>query len=117
VPLPATLGAEGVTAAYANTDRAGLYRIALPGRETAEAFAVNPAPAEGDLAALDERQVRAALGIGDAARLSFARGGDDIAAAVRRARRGTEIWRTLVLAALPLLFLESLLAQRWGRRG
>lgn len=115
--LRTTLGAEGVTAAFTNTERAGLYRLALPGQGTAEAFAVNVPAGEGDLAALDERQVRTALGVSGPSRLSFARGGEDIAAAVRQARRGTEIWRTLVLAALPLLFLESLLAQRWGRRG
>jgi hypothetical protein len=35
----------------------------------------------------------------------------------RTARRGVEAWRVPVLLALFLLFLEALLARRFGRRG
>ncbi len=91
-----------------------MYRVGLAGRRVADAFAVNLPAGESDLDGLPDRQVQAALGT---TRLQFARGTDDLSAVVRRARRGTELWRTLVLAVLPLLFLESLLAQRFGRAG
>jgi hypothetical protein len=109
-----TLGAEGVVFSYAATERAGLYRIGLSGEDLAEAFAVNLPPGESDLASAQERQVRAAVG---EVPVQFARGTDDLTTVVSRSRRGIEIWRALVYAALGLLFLEALLAQRFGRRG
>jgi hypothetical protein len=38
-------------------------------------------------------------------------------ASVARARYGAEIWRPLVWLVIPLLLLETHLAQRFGRRG
>lgn len=111
---PSALGAEGVTVRYGHTDTVGLYRIGLAGRPAGDAFAINLPPGESDLAVASERQTKAALG---PTPVRFVRGTDDLLAAVRQSRRGTEIWRTLVLAVLPLLFLEGLLAQRWGRAG
>jgi len=118
------LSAEGVLFTYADTAQAGHYRIEV-GANTIEnqkskienpmdVFAVNLPSGESDLAAADTREIQAALG---SAPIQFARGTDDLLAVVRTARRGTEVWRTLVLIVLPLLFLEALLAQRFGRRG
>jgi hypothetical protein len=117
-----TLGAEGVTFSYANTPRAGIYRIELGTIEnrkskienSQDAFAVNLPAGESNLASVSDRQTQAALG---PVRVQFARGTDDLQTVVRASRRGVEIWRNLVLSVLPLLFLEALLAQRFGRRG
>ena len=49
--------------------------------------------------------------------MQFPLAGDKLENIVTRSRKGTEVWRTLVLLALPLLFLEGFLAQRFGRRG
>jgi hypothetical protein len=109
-----TLGAEGVLFRSEATDRAGLYRLSMAGRPNAGAFAVNLPETESDLAALRPEEIRKTVGPGT---LLFSRGTDDILSVVRQARKGTELWRNLIMAILPLLFLEAVLAQRWGRRG
>lgn len=108
------LGADGVTLTYPETTQAGLYRLGFSGNEVADAFAVQLPSNEANLLSLDDAQVQAAVGAG---KLQFARGGQDIVSTIQRTRRGTEIWRTLVLLVVPLLFLESFLAMRFGRRG
>jgi hypothetical protein len=109
-----TLGSEGVVFNYSGTDRAGLYQIGLSGRDKVDAFAINLLPGESDLSTLKAAQIQAATGPTNA---QFARSTDDLLSVVRHSRRGTEVWRALILAVLPLLFLEGLLAQRFGRRG
>jgi hypothetical protein len=109
-----TLGAEGVVFSYVGTERAGLYRVGLAGNEFADAFAINLPTGESNLASMEDPQIKAAVG---AVPVQFARGADDLTTVVSRSRRGTEVWRTLIFAALGLLFVEALLAQRFGRRG
>lgn len=112
--LRTSMGPEGVILPYAATDRAGVYRVTLGDGTASDAFAVNLAPAESDLRWADESRIRAALG---GATTLFARGSDDVLAVVRRGRHGFEVWRMLVWGALGLLFIEALLARRFGRRG
>lgn len=119
-----TLGAEGVVFNYTNTDQAGFYRVEVGTGptiqnqkskiENRDAFAINLSGREADLAAADERQIQAAVG---PVRMQFAKEGDDLLSLVGKARRGTEVWKTLIFMALICLFLEGLLAQRFGHRG
>lgn len=110
----ASLNPEGLIFTYADTHWAGIYRLGLGEDEVADAFAVNLSPEESNLASADEAHVRAAIG---PVPFHFAYAVEDLQTVVQRSRRGTEVWRTLVLAVLVLLFLEALLAQRFGRRG
>lgn len=118
------LSSEGVLFTYADTARAGHYRVEVGtgavqnprarGQNPIDVFAVNLPSGESDLASATTREIQAALG---PASIQFLDGRDDLRSAVHRSRRGTEFWRPLVLLVLPLLFLEALLAQRFGRRG
>lgn len=110
----ASLNPEGLIFTYADTHRAGIYRLGFGEEEMADAFAVNLSPEESNLASAEEARVRAAIG---PTPFHFADAVEDLQAVVQRSRRGTEVWRTLVLVVLPLLFLEALLAYRFGRRG
>src|SRR5207302_203534 len=49
--------------------------------------------------------------------LALAHSPDQIRAMVSRARYGAEIWYSLICAVIGLLFVESFLAQKFGRRG
>jgi hypothetical protein len=111
-----SLGPQGVTFSYANTGRAGVYRVAVENSKTTDAFAVSRPPDEGNLAYADPMVSAQAAGI-PAGRFTVATTPAQMEASVNRSRYGTEIGRSLIWAILPLLFLESLLAQVWGRRG
>ena len=111
-----TLGAQGVTFSYAATARAGVYRVSVDGSKTTDAFAVGRPPEEGNLTYADPVASAQAAGI-PPGRFTVASTPAQMEATVNRSRYGTEIWRALLWAILPLLFLESLLAQIWGRRG
>lgn len=93
-------------------ERPGLYRVLLGGalRST---FAVNPDPAESDLAAVPERSLVAAFPDG---RARVMRPGSDFAQRVREARYGRELWSWFVLLALALLAAETIVG-RWGTSG
>ncbi|HZO86756.1 MAG TPA: BatA domain-containing protein [Chthonomonadaceae bacterium] len=110
------LDARGVTFTYLATRRAGLYRVAVSGAKTEDAFAVGLPPDESDLAPADPTASAVQAGL-PAQRLAVAATPQQLQASVRRSRYGAEMWRPLIWAVLPLLFLESLLAQRFGRRG
>jgi hypothetical protein len=109
-----TLGSDGVVLTYNGTGEVGLYRLGLAGRDNADAFAVNLPSSESDLTTATPQQVLAAAG---PVQMQFARATDDLQSVVRQSRRGTEIWRPLVVAAMLLLFAEGLLSWLWGRRG
>jgi hypothetical protein len=49
--------------------------------------------------------------------LSVAQNPNQVLSLVNRARYGAEIWYPLICSVIGLLFLESLLAQKFGRRG
>ncbi|MCX6359578.1 MAG: hypothetical protein NT029_07230 [Armatimonadetes bacterium] len=114
--LPTTTGADGVLFSYPAAERAGIYKLKVGAGPSAgaEAFAANTVPSESDLRSLDRSGVQSALG---AVPLRFASVDDDMPTVARTARRGVEAWRVPVLLALFLLFLEALLARRFGRRG
>ena len=108
------LTAQGVMFTYPGLRRAGHYRVSTSDASTQQIFAANLPANESNLQSLSDGELRAAVGNIPA---QFAASDDRLQLLVHRSRRGSEVWRTLILCALPLLFLESLLAQRFGRRG
>lgn len=87
------------------TGQAGFYTF-LAGDTVVSVVAVNPDPAESDLAALAEAAVPRAV----SRDIVPVRRADAWGRAVFRERQGPELWRPLVLLALALLVTESLLA-------
>jgi hypothetical protein len=112
VPVHVETGSAGARVISAPLERTGLYR-AYAGGVVRTAFAVNPDPREGDLAPLEDAALLAAFPNG---RARIVRTGDDLAARVRQARFGRELWPEFVLFALVLLLAESVLG-RWGMAG
>lgn len=110
------LDARGVTFTYAATDEAGFYTVGVGDGPAVEAFAVGLEPTESDLSPAEPAQAVTRAGV-PAGHLTLARGSAEIEASVHRARYGAEIWRTLIWLLIPMLFVESLIAQRFGRRG
>lgn len=85
----------------------GIYRFS-DGRRDASLGAVNPDASESILA----RASREAIGEHLAGwRHRFVEPGDDLAEAILEARRGRELWRVFVYAALALLAVEMFLAR------
>ncbi len=112
VPVHVESGSGAARAVSVPLERAGLYR-AYAGGQLRASIAVNPDPREGDLAPLSEASVIAAFPKG---RVRLVRMGDDLAARIRQARFGRELWPEFVIAALLLLVAESVIA-RWGMAG
>jgi hypothetical protein len=112
--IPVTVETTGgaTRAVSVPLERTGLYR-AFAGPELRASFAVNPDPVEGDLAPMPDASLIAAFPGG---RARLLRVGDDLAARVREARYGRELWPEFVLFALLLLFAESVIG-RWGMPG
>lgn len=104
-----TVDADG---AYLVPGRAGVYLVRA-GDRVIDAFAVNPAPAESELARLDARQLSAALPGWTLERVSNP---DGWARAIYRQRLGREVWRPVALILLALLLVEGLIAAS-GRSG
>jgi len=96
----------------------GLYRLtrdrAQPGTGAAEElFAVNPIPAEGDLARFGMADLRADVFKDipfDTPTL------DDVGAASSEGPKGGELWKWLIAAAVACLLTEMIVAQRIGAR-
>ena len=93
---------------FNQTERPGAYRIYLDQRP-AGAFSVGIDPAESDLRPETEETLRKQFG---GANLFFVNGEGELAEKVFRARGGVEIWPGLLIAALVLLGLEQVLANR-----
>lgn len=110
------LDARGVTFTYNNTARPGIYGVAVSGTTTKDAFAVGLNTIESNLAAADPLVAVPRAGV-PTSRLTVAASPGQLQSTVNRARYGVEIWRSFLWAIIPLLFLESLLAQVFGRRG
>jgi hypothetical protein len=110
------LDARGVTVTYNNTARAGIYNIAVSGTNSTDAFSVGLDTTESNLAPADPAKAVSQAGV-PADRLTIATSPAQLLSTVNRARYGVEIWRTFLWAIIPLLFIESLLAQVFGRRG
>ncbi|HLK56398.1 MAG TPA: hypothetical protein VKU00_07530, partial [Chthonomonadaceae bacterium] len=110
------LDARGVTFSYASTHRAGLYQVAVVGSQTTDAFAVGLPSSESDLAYADPSVSAAQSGV-QKDHLTVVNTPAQLRAVVNRNRYGAEIWRWLIGPVIFLLFLESFLAQHFGRRG
>jgi len=101
-----------ITLAFAKQQHVKLRRFQL----LEDAFAVNLPPDESDLTPTDPAAAVTQAGL-PADHLTVAATPAQLEASVRRSRYGAEVWRPLLWVLIPLLFLESLLAQRFGRRG
>ena len=112
VPVHLESGSGAARAVSSPLERPGLYR-AYAGGKLRASFAVNAAASEGDLAPLPEAALVSAFPSG---RVRLVRMGDDLAARIRQARFGRELWPEFVIAALALLVAESVIA-RWGMTG
>jgi hypothetical protein len=112
IPVSVETSGGATRAVSVPLERTGLYR-AFAGPDLRASFAVNPDPVEGDLAPLPDATLLAAFPGG---RARLLRVGDDLAARVREARFGRELWPEFVLFALLLLFAESVIG-RWGMPG
>lgn len=110
------IDSRGVTFRYEATGKSGVYKVGVVGSPTADAFAVGLPNGESNLAYTDPRQAAPAAGVPINA-LAVARDPAQIRSMVNRARYGAEIWYSLICAVIGLMFLESFLAQRFGRRG
>ncbi|MBI5683744.1 MAG: BatA domain-containing protein [Verrucomicrobia bacterium] len=103
---------EQMRVSFADTGRAGVYKLALEngGSQRADRFARNVEPAEGDLAKADPAVVAAALGDAPVKLLS------DLATAeldLREQSRGKEFWKYVLIALLAVLVVEQTLARRF----
>jgi hypothetical protein len=103
--LAATDGATRLVSAP--LQQPGLYRV-LRGGALRSTFAVNPDPAESDLAAASDDELLRAFPGG---RARIMRPGADLAERVREARFGRELWSWFVVIALLLLVAESIIAR------
>lgn len=110
------LDARGVTFSYTATGRSGIYSVSVPGTATKDAFAVGLNTAESNLAPIDPATAIEQAGF-PSRQLTVAKTPAQLRSTVNRARYGVEIWRDFLWILIPLLFLESLLAQLFGRRG
>ena len=110
------LDARGVTFRYEATGKSGIYRVGVAGSGTSDAFAVGLPSGESRLAYAEPSHAVTEAGVPVNA-LAVAQNPTQIRTMVNRARYGAEIWYSLICAVIGLLFLESFLAQKFGRRG
>jgi hypothetical protein len=123
---------RGPVIRFDRTRRAGLYQLSAlrsplsvkagptltesrePRAESSltDVFAVNLPAGEGDLRPLSHGQLARLL---PDVRFAWVDPNQPLAAALRQARLGVELWRPLVIAIMLLMLLESFLAQRFGR--
>jgi Aerotolerance regulator N-terminal/von Willebrand factor type A domain len=123
---------RGPVIRFDRTRRAGLYQLSAlrsplsvkagttlteSGERRAESsendvFAVNLPAGEGDLRPLSRGQLARLL---PDVHFGWVDPNQPLAAALRQARLGVELWRPLVIAVMLLMLLESFLAQRFGR--
>ncbi len=113
--IPTVLGPNGVTVQYNNTDVPGVYKVAATGYH--DAFAVTLPSDEGDLRQMTNTAADLQQAGVNPARLTVVNKPQQLAAAIHRSRYGSEIWRSLIVAALLLMGVESFLARIFGRRG
>ncbi len=109
------LDARGGTFSYKNTRQAGIYRIDVEGGKTHDAFAVSSPTSESNLTYADPATLAPQSGLAKA-NLTVANSPTQLQASVQRSRFGAELWRPLLWLLIPMMLLESLLAQRFGRR-
>jgi hypothetical protein len=111
----ATTTPQGVTVQFPPVETAGIYHLKVDGSSDTDTFAVGLPEDESDLRAQDP--TIGAQNAGISRGVAFVKSSRELAASIRRSRYGSEIWRPLIWAVVALLFVESMLAQRFGRRG
>ena len=84
-------------------DEAGIWRLVGPDGEVRDEFAVNVDPAESDLTAWSEQEIRRRL---PETSLHFLDDGEPLRDQVLALRHGRELWRECLVLALALLLLE-----------
>ncbi len=93
---------------------AGFYEARVSVQDSGLPIAVNVDPLESDVACLPESELRSDLeGLG----LVVASSDNDLVAAIESNRTGRSAWRFFMIAALALLVIESLFADRLMSRG
>lgn len=97
-----------------NAHEAGYYTARVSVQAAGLPIAVNVDTRESQVASLDETELRTNI---EALGLQVAASGDELAAAIESTRTGRSAWRTFMIAALVLLLLECLLADRMLSRG
>ena len=115
IALPAETDAIALPDGSLEAVGAGVYRAGaiagvhhvIAGGDTVAAFAVNPVPAESELARLGEDELGRRF---QDARVTVVDDAGDWPARVYRRRLGTEAWRPVALLALLVLLAESLVA-------
>jgi hypothetical protein len=98
------------TIRFAETQRAGIYKV-LAGERQVAAFAVNPPPEESDLTPADPDELKEITGTG---RFFVVAKGASLDEVVRQSRYGRELWRLFLLAALACLLIEMLVFRERG---
>jgi len=93
---------------------AGYYLAKVSVQAPGQPIPVNVDPRESDVACLPESELRANLeGLG----LNVAATGTELAAAIESTRTGRSAWRIFMIAALAVLLIECLFADRLLTRG
>ena len=94
----------GIYLEFTDTTVPGVYRLLLDGRPV-RLWAVNPDPAEADLARVDLSRLARSFGA------TVMSPGGDVAKALALYRRGRELWPILALALFLILLAESIVAR------
>jgi len=114
IDIVATPAGKRARIRFENTDQAGIYemRMQRDDRVKQDYFSVNVDPAESDLHRIGQAELRRALPEANFRYLIAASAlGDSITASLNK----SDLWKNLLLAALVLMCVESILAQRFGR--
>jgi len=99
---------------FEETHLAGIYELKTERGEAAERdfFAVNVDPAESDLSRIGPEELRRTF---PDFRFQYLTGSVGLDSSLTATLRKSDLWKRLLLAALALMCIESILAQRFGR--
>ena len=114
--LNSGLDARGVTFNFTGTGQSGIYKIGVAGSKTTDAFAVGLPGGESNLIYSDPKLATESAGL-PANSLTVVTNASQLSNQIHRARFGAEVWQPFIYLVIGLLFLESFLAQKFGRRG
>lgn len=109
------LGPNGVSFQFNDTSQAGIYHVQIPG-SSSETFCVDLPLEESDLKPFSNIRTKLITAGVAPTKLTMVATEKVLAQAVKHERYGQELWRTLILIAILLLFIESPLARFIGRR-
>jgi Aerotolerance regulator N-terminal/von Willebrand factor type A domain/CARDB len=109
--LASTEHGNMLVARFDNTQRPGVYSMALPSTETIH-FVANTSRAESDLNTMDESQLNT---LSTAIAAAVVKSPAQFLEQDRLRRHGREIWKVVLAVLLALMFLELVLQQRFAR--